>query len=143
MIWDIICSSFYLLLYYISQSTFLFSLSALAGQCGQVWFTVSSLWRPIAASDKVIDAELEINWDFDCPARVRFPDAHIKVFTADPAHSNKLCLILLCIVFRKDSDQNWKSNANRIVQLTWIFYLPINYCIKYYIKKYNIYRYNL
>jgi len=74
----------------------------LAGQCGKVWVTVSSLWRPIAASDKVVDAELEVNWEFDCPADTRYSDTQIKVFTADPlaAHSNKFCLILLCIVFR-------------------------------------------
>lgn len=69
-------------------------ISALAAQCGKVWLTVSSLWRPIAASDKVVDAELEVNWDLDCPSSTGYPDT-IKVFTADPAHSNKFCLLLL------------------------------------------------
>ncbi|XP_012273724.1 PI-PLC X domain-containing protein 1 [Orussus abietinus] len=58
----------------------------LATQCGKVWLTVSSLWRPIAASNKVIDAELEVNWDLDCPPNIEQPDT-IKVFTADPAHN--------------------------------------------------------
>lgn len=70
---------------------------ALAAQCGKVWLTVSSLWRPIAASDKVVDAELEVNWDLDCPSSTGYPDT-IKVFTADPAHSNKFCLLLLNVV---------------------------------------------
>ncbi|KAK0084684.1 hypothetical protein PV325_006594 [Microctonus aethiopoides] len=62
---------------------------AYATQCGKVWLTVSSLWRPIAASDKVIDAELEVNWDLDCPPNVGIPDT-IKVFTADPAHNSSV-----------------------------------------------------
>ncbi|XP_012232583.1 PI-PLC X domain-containing protein 3 isoform X2 [Linepithema humile] len=57
---------------------------ALSRQCGKVWVTVSSLWRPIAASDKMIDAELEVNWEFDCPSDTRYSDTQIKVFTADP-----------------------------------------------------------
>ncbi|XP_074098536.1 PI-PLC X domain-containing protein 1 [Cotesia typhae] len=58
-------------------------------QCGKVWLTVSSLWRPIAASDKVIDAELEVNWDLDCPTNIEPPDT-IKVFNADPIHNKSL-----------------------------------------------------
>lgn len=85
----------------LSNYLFYFAL-VLAGQCGKVWVTVSSLWRPIAACDKVVDAELEINWEFDCLAGTRYSDTQIKVFTADPlaAHSNKFCLLLLRIVFR-------------------------------------------
>ncbi|KAF3424207.1 hypothetical protein E2986_02265, partial [Frieseomelitta varia] len=64
----------------------LLAIPALAAQCGKVWLTVSSLWRPIAASDKVVDAELEVNWDLDCPSSTGYPDT-IKVFTADPAHN--------------------------------------------------------
>ncbi|XP_050461612.1 uncharacterized protein LOC126856794 isoform X1 [Cataglyphis hispanica] len=65
--------------------------TVLAGQCGKVWVTVSSLWRPIAACDKVVDAELEINWEFDCLADTRYSDTQIKVFTADPlAAHNKM-----------------------------------------------------
>ncbi|XP_066583005.1 uncharacterized protein [Prorops nasuta] len=55
-------------------------------ECGKVWLTVSSLWRPIAASDKVVDAELEVNWDIDCASDLEYPDT-IKVFAADPAHN--------------------------------------------------------
>lgn len=80
-------------------STETFVIPALAAQCGKVWLTVSSLWRPIAASDKVVDAELEVNWDLDCPSSTGYPDT-IKVFTADPAHSNKFCLLLLNVVTR-------------------------------------------
>lgn len=81
---------------------FLNLLSALSRQCEKVWVTVSSLWRPIAASDKMIDAELEVNWEFDCPTDTRYLDTQIKVFTADPfaKHSNKFCLHLLRVVFR-------------------------------------------
>lgn len=91
-----------MILHCVSQIIFLILLLVLAGQCGKVWVTVSSLWRPIAACDKVVDAELEINWEFDCPADTKYSDTQIKVFTADPlaAHSNKFCLFLLHIVFR-------------------------------------------
>lgn len=78
----------------ISQSRIV--LSALASEdCGKVWITVSSLWRPIAICDKVVDAELEVNWEFDCPEDVN-SDAQIKVFTADPLaeQSNTFCLLL-------------------------------------------------
>lgn len=61
--------------------------SASSNQCGKVWLTVSSLWRPIATNNKVVDAELEVNWEIDCPEDVGYADS-IKVFTADPAHSN-------------------------------------------------------
>lgn len=86
-------------------------LSALAAHCGKVWLTVSSLWRPIAACDKVIDAELEVNWELDCPAGAGYPDT-IKVFTADPAHSNKFCLLLLRVIFfatKKKKRKNYKD----------------------------------
>lgn len=62
---------------------------ASAAQCGKVWLTVSSLWRPIAASDKVVDAELEVNWELDCQSSTDYPDT-IKVFTADPAHNKTI-----------------------------------------------------
>lgn len=62
---------------------------ALATYCGKVWLTVSSLWRPIPASDKVVDSELEVNWDLDCPLSPGYPDT-IKVFAANPEHGNKI-----------------------------------------------------
>ncbi|XP_015514438.1 PI-PLC X domain-containing protein 1 [Neodiprion pinetum] len=60
-----------------------------SNQCGKVWLTVSSLWRPVAINNKVVDAELEVNWDLDCPANAGYPDS-IKVFTADPAHNKTI-----------------------------------------------------
>ncbi|XP_043256247.1 PI-PLC X domain-containing protein 1-like isoform X1 [Colletes gigas] len=62
---------------------------ALAAKCGRVWLTVSSLWKPIAASDKVVDTELEVNWDIDCPSDTGYPDT-IKVFNTDPERDTKL-----------------------------------------------------
>lgn len=93
-------------------------ISALAAQCGKVWLTVSSLWRPIAASDKVVDAELEVNWDLDCPSSTGYPDT-IKVFTADPAHSNKFCLLLSNVVT--------KYSTLKITFRIIIFFLPFNF----------------
>lgn len=93
-------------------------ISALAAQCGKVWLTVSSLWRPIAASDKVVDAELEVNWDLDCPSSTGYPDT-IKVFTADPAHSNKFCLLLSNVVT--------KYSTLRITFRIITFFLPFNF----------------
>jgi hypothetical protein len=87
-------------------------LSALAKHCGKVWVTVSSLWRPIAACDKVVDAELEINWEFDSPEDTRHSDAQIKVFTADPlaAHSNTFYLPSSQVLYPK----NWWLNGIKI-----------------------------
>ncbi|XP_032677584.1 PI-PLC X domain-containing protein 1-like isoform X1 [Odontomachus brunneus] len=62
---------------------------ALAAHCGKVWLTVSSLWRPIPSYDKMVDTELEVNWELDCPEEAGYPDT-IKVFTADPAHNKTL-----------------------------------------------------
>lgn len=60
------------------------NVSAQGNHCGKIWLTISSLWRPIATSDKVIDAELEINWNLECPSESDYPDT-IKLFSADPA----------------------------------------------------------
>lgn len=46
----------------------------------------------------MVDAELEVNWELECSEEAGYPDT-IKVFTADPAHSNKFCLLLLRDVY--------------------------------------------
>ncbi|XP_035717341.1 PI-PLC X domain-containing protein 1-like isoform X1 [Vespa mandarinia] len=77
----------FLLLLYASYDIVLFVASA--AQCGKVWLTVSSLCKPIAASDNVVDAVLEVNWELDCPTSKEYPDT-IKVFTADPVHNKTI-----------------------------------------------------